>query len=176
VRRVVYEQQQRESGDQLAVLMLPHKLEDFALVAHARALLEIHRVVALEPPRVRTPYVLRDSVLLRQARRLRFPGYPRLLVLYHPYQYPLSRALLAHHDLAELWYIAPDRETFGPYGSDASYGLLQLDKLAREHATQTLAVDENGAVDDSALRLRMRELGIISHRPFVPARRWGRPF
>jgi hypothetical protein len=120
--------------------------------------------------------VLRDSVTLRQARRLRLPGYPRLLVLYHPEQYPLARALLAHYDLAELWHISADRESLVPRGGDRRDGLLELDELAREHATQMLAVGEDGAVDDAGLRIRMRELGVINQRPFVPAPRFGKPF
>jgi hypothetical protein len=32
------------------------------------------------------------------------PGRPRALVVFHPAQYPLARALLAEHPEAELWY------------------------------------------------------------------------
>lgn len=176
MRRAAYEQQ-RESDDHLALLLLPSRLEEFVLAAHARELLKIQRVIALEPSRVPTPRLLRESVALRQARRLRLPGNPLLLVLYHPQQYPLARAMLAHYDQAELWYIPPHPEVLGPPGSDQSDELSELDELAREHATQTLAVgDDNAVVDEAELRIRMRELGIMSHRPFVPAPRFGRPF
>ena len=56
--------------DSLAVLLLPSKLEGFELEAHARGLLSIPRVIALEPSRFRTPRLLRNAVGMRQARRL----------------------------------------------------------------------------------------------------------
>ena len=92
--------------DSLAVLLLPGKLEGFELEAHARDLLSIPRVIALEPSRFRTPRFLRNAVGMRQARRLPFPGRPRMIVLYHPAQYPLARALLAHDEELELWYVS----------------------------------------------------------------------
>ena len=96
--------------DSLAVLLLPGKLEGIALEAHARDLLSIPRVIALEPSRFRPPRYLRDSISLRQARRLRFPGQPRLLLLYHAAQYPLARALCARYEDLELWYVSPGRQ------------------------------------------------------------------
>jgi len=94
----------------LAVLLLPEMLDDFAFGPHARELLSIPRVIALEPSRVRTPRVLREATAMRQARRLRLPGLLRLLVLYHPAQYPLARALCSQNEQAELWYVPPGPE------------------------------------------------------------------
>ena len=157
--------------DSLAVLLLPGKLEGLVLEGHARDLLSIPRVVALEPPRVRPPRFLREATSLRQARRLRFPGRLRLLVLYHPAQYPLARALCAYHEDLELWYIPPGREALA---ADEAHTreLLAFDELARERARQVLTVTEGGGVDDAPLRARLRELDVISPRAFIPR---GRP-
>ncbi len=148
-----------EMEEPLGILLLPNVLEDFEFADHARELLAIPRVIALEPARRRPPGFLRDAVHARQARRLRFPGNPRLFVLYRPEQYPLARALVAHYAQAELWYIRPDLR--GP--TDAE--LLELDQLARDRASRTVAVQ------DGALRARLRELDIISSRAFVPGAR-----
>jgi hypothetical protein len=156
--------------ESLAVLVLPATLEEFELQAHARDLLSIPRVVALEPSRRRAPRFMRDAAAMRQARRLRFPGRPVLILLYHPEQYPLARALSGRYGDAELWYLPPrDYAT----GSAEAQELLTFDELARQRATQTLPTpssDDGPAGPDEALRLRLRELGVISHRPFVPVR------
>jgi hypothetical protein len=152
----------------LAVLLLPERLEDFELEAHARDLLSIPRVIALEPSRVRTPRFLRDATGLRQARRLQLPGWLRLVVLYHPAQYPLARALCSHHEKAELWYVPPDSQALEAAGSD----LGALNELARERACRTLAVSGGAGVEDEPLRLRLRELEVINPRPFVPGGRF----
>lgn len=160
----------------LALLLLPARLEGFAHEAHARTLLEIPRVVALEPSKLKPPRFMRDAVSMRLARRLRLPGEPRLVVLYHPAQYPLARAICSQYDEVELWYVAPDRATLAGGGEDARE-LQTLDTMARDRARQTLRLDDGAEVGDGPLRLRLRELEIISHRPFVarlPPRRRGR--
>jgi hypothetical protein len=154
----------------LAVLLLPARLEAFALEAHARELLAIPRVIALEPSRVRTPRFIRQLAVTRQASRLRLPGALRLLVLYHPAQYPLARALSAHHAEAELWYVATDPGSLTGGGREVDE-LLSLDALARERAARTLDVFDDG-VDEQPLRLRLRELGVISARAFVAGARF----
>ncbi len=153
----------------LGVLLLPGTLEGFALEAHARELLSIPRVIALEPSRVRTPRFMVDAVSARQARKLRLPGRPALLVLYHPAQYPLARALRAQYEPADLWYVRSDPQASGIDAADNQ--LLEFDELARAHATRTLDVDEGPVVPDEPLRLRMRELEVISPRPFIPGGR-----
>jgi hypothetical protein len=158
--------------DSLAVLLLPGKLEGLALERHARDLLSIPRVIALEPSRVRPPRFLRDANSLRQARRLRFPGRLRLLVLYHPAQYPLARALRAYHEDLDLWYIPPGREALETADEAHARELLAFDELARERARQVLTATEGGGVDDAPLRARLRELDVISPRAFIPG---GRP-
>jgi hypothetical protein len=155
--------------DPLAILLLPGRLEGLAMESHARDLLSIPRVVALEPPRVHSGRSLRDAVSLRQARRLRFPGRPRLLLLYHPAQYPLARALCACHEDLELWYMPPGRTAL--VTSDPE--LLALDELARERATQVLTATDG--VEPAPLRERLRELDVINPHAFMPgarSRRW----
>ncbi|HWD65311.1 MAG TPA: hypothetical protein VG405_09060 [Solirubrobacteraceae bacterium] len=158
----------------LAVLLLPTALERFELAEHARELLTIPRVVALEPSRFGTSRLLRDSAALRQARRLRFPGRPWVLVLYHPEQYRLARALMARYAGAELWYVERDLEELESRSRARPDELRELDELARERATpdQMLAPGLDSAEAGSRLRLHLQALGIISQHPFVPG---GRP-
>jgi len=158
------------ADEALAVLLLPGRLEGLAREGHARDLLSIPRVVALEPSRMRTPAFLRDAVCQRQARRLRFPGRLRLLVLYHPAQYPLARALCAHYGDLELWYIPPERNTLEAADEADTRELLAFDEMARERATQMLEASEH-YVDDGSLRARLRELGVIDPHAFQPGAR-----
>jgi hypothetical protein len=152
----------------LAVLVLPAKLEGFAREAHARDLLSIPRVVALEPSRVRTPRFMREAVAMRQGRRLRFPGMLRLVVLYNPAQYRLARALLSHHEQAELWYIPPVGGGLQDAHPADIAELPEFDDLARQHAVATLTSAPDGSVEDTDLRARLRELGVISPYAFDP--------
>ncbi|HET9719388.1 MAG TPA: hypothetical protein VFP55_04850 [Solirubrobacteraceae bacterium] len=162
-----------DGPEPLGILLLPAALEAFELADHARELLAIPRVIALEPSRHRTPRPLRDAVPLRQARRLRFPGSPRLLVLYHAEQYRLARALMARYGDAELWYVERELETRGEESAAPAAELRELDELARERATpeRTLVPRLESALAGSPLRVRLQELGIISSHPFVPLTR-----
>ncbi|MFL5824150.1 MAG: hypothetical protein ACJ764_11995 [Solirubrobacteraceae bacterium] len=156
----------------LAVLLLPTKLEEFELAAHARDLLEIPRVVALEPPRWRRRKVLlgEDIAAVRQARRLRFPGTPHAVVLYDLRQYHLARALGAQHK-AEVWYVRRSAES-PPTGAvelqDAD--LVVLDQLACEVAAGIIVPGgpEEARADNTPLRERLVEVQVISAKPFVP--------
>jgi hypothetical protein len=151
----------------LAILLLPCRLEDFELAAHARDLLEIPRAVAVEPRRGRRPWPVGDIAAVRQARRLRFPGAPRVIVLYHPAQYPLARALGGRYADAELWYVRADPETV------EDDELRALDELASERAVQQLTAIAGGNAreQNQPLRRRLVELDVISSRPFVPGAR-----
>lgn len=157
----------------LGLLLLPRRLEQFELEDHARALLQIPRVVALEPGRFRTPSFLRTAAPLRTARRLKLPGLPRVVVLYHPMQYPLARALCTRYERAELWYLRPDHAAFHDQAGYLREELLELDELAAERATRTvlLGTEEVLAAQTASLRDRLAELGVISHRPFIPGGR-----
>jgi hypothetical protein len=78
--------------DPLAVLLLPDRLEEFALSEHARDLLRAPHVIALEPPRVswarlaRLPDAFAARTALRQAKRLKLPGTARVVIIYSPLQ------------------------------------------------------------------------------------------
>lgn len=159
----------------LGLLLLPCQLEEFELEQHARGLLQVPRVVALEPGRRVAPRMIRDAAALRQAKRLKLPGTPRLIVLYHPIQYPLARALCARYQEAELWYVRPDPDSLRDQGGYSRQDQLDLDQLAVERATRPvdLGAAEVLAAQTASLRDRMSELGIISHRPFVPGGRVG---
>jgi len=160
----------------LGLLLLPARLEEFELAAHARDLLDIPRVIALEPSRVRIPRILREAAPARAAKRLRLPGEPRLLVLYHPRQYPLARALQARYGEAELWYLRPDRAALAATGEREREELDELDELACARATEARVISQLADARElrEPLRLRLRELEIISARPFVPGARVSR--
>jgi hypothetical protein len=92
----------------LCLLLLPCELEDFALRAHAADLLSGPGVLEVDPPRLgrsgRMPGPLADGLAAGAARRMRLPGFPRVVVIFHPLQYPLARGLLVVNEGAELWY------------------------------------------------------------------------
>lgn len=152
----------------MAILLLPGPLEAFERQEHARSLLSIPRVVALEAPRWRTPSWLRNAAPMRQARRLRLPGALRVVILYHPAQYPLALALCGQHDQAELWYLPPDRSDVSGRTAGETQELLVSDSLARDRSARTLTQTPGGDSRDDPLRLRLRELEVISARAFVP--------
>jgi hypothetical protein len=129
-------------------------------------------VVALEPARPRPGRLARsDAIVIRQARRLRFPGKPRVLVLFHPRQYRLSRALSARHE-AEIWYVTGGPwEPFEAEGEEEDLSLF--DQRAGEVAAGIVVAtgSQSPRVDNEPLRSRLVELEIISSRPFVPGAR-----
>jgi hypothetical protein len=149
------------------VLVLPDRLEEFEFRAHAQDLLSIDRVVALEPSRRGRRRPVPQMLAVRQARRLRFPGKPRVVVLFQPRQYHLARALTARHE-AELWYVAGSLD---PQGAEQELGILH--ELAREVAAGIITPSAGGDVrsENQPLRDRLVELGIISSRPFIPGAR-----
>lgn len=158
-------------SEPLGLLVLPSKLEEFDLAAHARDLLDIDRVVALEPSRWRTSSKITSEIrAIRQARRLRFPGKPRVVVLYHPRQFNLARGLSARHE-AELWYTTG--ASLEPASSQEEEKLRVLDERAREVSAGIIAAGaaESPRTDNQPLRARLVELEIISTRPFIPGAR-----
>jgi hypothetical protein len=158
--------------DSLALLLLRGPLEGFEFEEHVRSLLSIPRVIALEASRARAPRVFREGAALRQARRLRFPGRVRLLVLYHPAQYALARALRDRHD-AELWYVEPHADDPWVLGGDRE--LHESDALARERADVLLSRTDATIIEDEGLRARLRDLDVINPYAFVPdGQRWRR--
>jgi hypothetical protein len=101
---------------------------------------------------------------------------PRVLVLYHPDQYRLARALLARYETSELWYVRPELNELSALAPARAEELREFDELARQRATaeRTLAPELDSARAGSTLRLHLQELGIISPHPFLPGARSGR--
>ncbi|MCW3013373.1 MAG: glycosyltransferase family 4 protein [Solirubrobacterales bacterium] len=112
----------------LCLLLLPRTLEAFLLRDQAKDLLRAPAVVAVEPPAVRygvlgrLPRVVADLVAVGQARRLvktlardarrdrTRGGTPRAVVIFHPLQYILARAIIGIvGGECELWYGRWDR-------------------------------------------------------------------
>ncbi len=121
----------------IAALLLPRTLERFILREQAEDLLRARGVVAVEPGALRygafarLPEAVALSVARGQARRLvrGLPGRPAAVVVFHPLQWPLARAVLEHVPGCELWYGRWDRYE---HAYDASPG--QRERLARFHA------------------------------------------
>src|SRR4051794_24563064 len=122
----------RPAGEaQLAVLLLPRPLEELSQREQAEDLLRAVGVVAVDPPRLsyealgRLPELLGDALAARQGRRLaralRRRGHPRVVVVLHPAQYPLARALMAEAgEPVELWYGRAERAEAAPDASAAA--------------------------------------------------------
>src|SRR4051794_21613835 len=134
----------------IAVLLLPRTLESFILRDQAEDLLSAPGVVAVEPPRMsygthlRLPAALGDGLAAGQARRLKLPGVPRVIVIFPPLQYPLARGLIAQHPDAELWYWRWDRYEAA---YDASRrGRARLEDL---HIAASLRATVNVVVSDA---------------------------
>ena len=100
----------------IAVLLLPRTLEEFILREQAQDLLRAPGVVAVEPGRIpygtfgRVPERVATRMARGQARRLagRLPGTPKVIVIFHPLQFPLASEL-ARRTGAEVWYGRWDR-------------------------------------------------------------------
>ena len=135
------------SEQPIAVLLLPRALEQFILRDQAEDLLSAPGVVAVEPGRVpvgtagRLPAPVADALSAGQARRLEFPGVPRVVVIFHPVQYPLASGLLARFPGCELWYGRWDRYE---HAYDANprrrERLVELHEAAARRAALTFAV------------------------------------
>jgi glycosyltransferase involved in cell wall biosynthesis len=128
----------------IAVLLLPRTLEEFILREQAEDLLKASGVIAVEPPRVpygafgRLPLGVVDSLGAGQAKRLKLPGRPKVVVMFHPLQWPLARALLAREPGSELWYGRWDRYE---HAYDASPKLrARLERLHAEAAERAAVV------------------------------------
>jgi hypothetical protein len=147
----------------LCVLLLPAPLETFELRERAEDLLTAPGVAAVDPPRLSYGSAARlgegfaDGLAAVQARRMRLPGHPRALVVFHPLQYPLARALAGIHPDAELWY--------GPLGEPRSERERDLHELAGERASMRFeALREPAYEANLPLWERMEALGIESGR------------
>lgn len=136
-------------AEPLLVLLLPRTLEQFILRDQAEDLLRHARVVAVEPAKVpygvlgRLPALVGDRLAAGQARRLKLPGEPRAVAIFHPFQYPLARALIARHPECELWYGRWDRyeEALDAGDRDRSR-LRELHEQAAERSSLTFVASE----------------------------------
>jgi hypothetical protein len=147
----------------LCVLLLPAPLEEFELRERAEDLLTAPGVAAVDPPRLTYAAAARlgesfaDGLTVVQARRLRLPGFPRVLVVFDPLQYPLARALGGLHPDAELWY--------GPAGELATGREHALHELAAARAALRFERSDGPVrVQNRPLWERMEALGIESGR------------
>src|SRR3954449_11517020 len=104
----------------LCLLLLPRPLEGFILRDQAEDLLRADAVVAVDPPRVpygafaRMPHVVAERMANRVAKRLlkvlaRNGDWPAVIVIFHPVQVLLARAILQRAPGCELWYGRWDR-------------------------------------------------------------------
>jgi hypothetical protein len=136
----------------LCLLLLPRPLERFILRDQAEDLLRAEGVVAVEPPRVpygalgRLPGPVAAGVAGVQARRLvrNLAGRPAVVVIFHPFQYPLAQAILAAVDGCELWYSRWDRYE---HAYDARPGLRE--RIAALHAAAATRSAFTFAVSDT---------------------------
>jgi glycosyltransferase involved in cell wall biosynthesis len=148
----VAERVARATGEEpppICVLLLPRDLESFILRDQAEDLLAAPGVVAVEPARLpygaylRMPASIADGLAANQARRLRLPGVPAAIVIFHPLQYPLARGLIAMHPDAELWYWRWDRYEVAYDASPRQRARLEeLHLAATLRAAVTVVVSE----------------------------------
>ena len=117
-------------------------------------------MVAVEPARMsygaylRLPVTVGDGLAATQARRMKLPGMPRVIVIFHPLQYPLARGLIAQHPDAELWYWQWDR-------FEAAYDATprQRERLQDLHVAASLRASVNIVVTDALGELVDPEAG-----------------
>lgn len=158
----------------VAVLLLPEPLERFALRERAEDLLTAPGVVAVDPARVsyralaRVPEAVMAGVTAGQVRRMRFPGVPRVVVVFHPLQYPLARALISAHPDAELWYAQWSPEDEPPLSGRLAGRVQDLDSMATMRARRRFDTRPGGAVPAREANLelweRLEALGVESGR------------
>jgi hypothetical protein len=137
----------------LLVLLLPRPLERFSLETQARELLRAPGAVAVDPARLpvgRLPPAVAAGLAVGQAKRMRLPGTPAAVAIFHPLQFYLAGALLVRHPTAELWYGEPEPEELGRHEP--------LHAAAAERAA--LRFPATPGLDVAPLRARMAELGI----------------
>jgi hypothetical protein len=147
----------------LCVLLLPAALEEFDLRERAEDLLTAPGVVAVDPPRLsytgaaRLGEAFADALAGVQARRMRLPGIPRVVVVFDPLQYPLARGIVGLHPDAELWY--------GPAAEPEGERATTLHGLACERAAMRFDRSDTPAhTQNLPLWERMESLGIESGR------------
>ncbi|HET6508920.1 MAG TPA: hypothetical protein VFG42_19155 [Baekduia sp.] len=149
----------------LCLLLLPRPLEGFILRDQAEDLLRAEGVVAVDPPRV--PYgalarlpgrvgdVLAQGVARRLVKALRRNGdRPKAIVIFHPVQVLLARAILERVPDCELWYGRWDRyEHAYDAGPHLRERLAEMHEAAAQLSSLTfVASDELARLEHEADR------------------------
>jgi hypothetical protein len=154
----------------LGVMLLPRRLEDFALQSQAADLMRAPAIVLVEPARVsneaylRLPPGIGDGIAAIQARRLGLPGVPRLVISFGPLQYPLARALISLHPGCELWYVpvaAPPQRSRGRRERIEELHVAASGRAALNFDVDALMAEEGFPASGWA---RIESLGIESGR------------
>ena len=170
--RIAERAEQERQG--LAVLLLPEVLERFALRERAEDLLAAPGVVAVDPARVsyrtlaRLPDPVVSGLAAGQARRMNLPGVPRVVVIFHPLQYPVARAIIAQNPDAKLWYAEPPVNLDPETPPRLARRIAELDHMASLRAQYRFdALDEpgrNAHERNAVLWERLEALGVESGR------------
>jgi hypothetical protein len=158
----------------LAVLLLPEVLEHFALRERAQDLLEAPGIVAVDPARIsyralaRLPDPVVSGLAAGQARRMNLPGIPRVVVIFHPLQYPVARAIIAQHPDAKLWYAEPPVHLDTEPPPRLARRIAELDHMASLRAQFRFdSLEEPGSTArerNQVLWERLEALGVESGR------------
>ena len=135
------------SAPPIALLLVPRTVERFILYDQGQDLLRAPGVVAVEAPKLpygalgRLPRWLGDALAAAQAARLKPPGRPVAAMMFHPFQWPFARALVARWPDCQLWYGLFDRTPAAPdAGSRTRARLEELHAEASERADLVFAV------------------------------------
>ncbi len=131
----------------IGLLLVPRTVESFILRDQGQDLLRSPGVVAVQAPAVpygvlgRLPDPLGDALAAAQARRLKLPGTPVAAMIFHPFQLPFARAVLARWSGCELWYGLFDRTPVAPdAGPRTRRRLEELHAAAAQRADLVFAV------------------------------------
>jgi hypothetical protein len=149
----------------LALLLLPRELDSFILRDQAEDLLRADGVVAVDPPRVpygamaRLPHAIADTLAGGVAKRLikalrRNGDRPKAIVIFHPVQVLLARAILERVPDCELWYGRWDRyEHAYDAGPHLRERLTEMHEAAARLSSLTfVASDELARLENEAGR------------------------
>jgi len=138
----------------IALLLVPRTVERFILYDQGQDLLRAPGVVAVEAPKIpygalgRLPRWLGDALGSAQAARLKVPGQPVTAMMFHPFQWPFARAVLARWPECRLWYGLFDRTPAAPDASPRSRA-----RLEELHAEASARADLVFAVSSTLVEL-----------------------
>jgi hypothetical protein len=97
-----------------------------------------------------------------------FPGVPRVVVIFHPLQYALARAIIGHHPDARLWYGEPPVHLDPQPPPRLARRIAELDHMASLRAELRFdTLEEPGAhahERNQPLWARLEALGVESGR------------